>query len=143
MFASGYADIAQVETVAAGAPIIRKPFSIEVLNAAIARAGEEITAALRRGAEPGEGTPPGGEMVRAGFEALRRGFDPVHGGFGGAPKFPQPSIPSFVLRAAQRFGDNAATKMVLHTCDRMNAGGIHDQLGGGFARYSVDAEWLV
>jgi len=67
----------------------------------------------------------------------------VNGGFGSAPKFPQPSIPSLVLRAAKRFGDDEAVKMVLHTCDRMNAGGIHDQLGGGFARYAVDAEWLV
>jgi uncharacterized protein YyaL (SSP411 family) len=48
-----------------------------------------------------------------------------------------------VLRAPKRFGDDEAVKMVLHTCDRMAAGGIHDQLGGGFARYAVDAEWLV
>jgi uncharacterized protein YyaL (SSP411 family) len=47
------------------------------------------------------------------------------------------------LRAAKRFGDGTAAKMVLHTCDQMAAGGIHDQLGGGFARYAVDAEWLV
>ncbi len=48
-----------------------------------------------------------------------------------------------MLRAAKRFGDDAAVQMVLHTCERMAAGGIHDQLGGGFARYAVDAEWLV
>jgi hypothetical protein len=70
-------------------------------------------------------------------------FDPRHGGFGGAPKFPQPSLPSLLLRCAKRFHDNEAARRVLHTCDRMAAGGIHDQLGGGFARYSVDAEWLV
>jgi uncharacterized protein YyaL (SSP411 family) len=70
-------------------------------------------------------------------------FDPRHGGFGGAPKFPQPSLPSLLLRCAKRFQDEEAARMVLHTCDRMAAGGIHDQLGGGFARYSVDAEWLV
>jgi uncharacterized protein len=70
-------------------------------------------------------------------------YDPRNGGFGGAPKFPQPSTPQFLLRCANRFHDNEATKMVLHTCERMAAGGIHDQLGGGFARYSVDAEWLV
>ena len=67
----------------------------------------------------------------------------ANGGFGGAPKFPQPAIPSLLLRAAKRFGDADAVKMVLHTCERMAAGGIHDQLGGGFARYAVDAEWLV
>ena len=76
-------------------------------------------------------------------EFFKRRFDPRHGGFGGAPKFPQPSVPSLLLRCAKRFHDDEAARLVLHTCDRMAAGGIHDQLGGGFARYSVDAEWLV
>ena len=76
-------------------------------------------------------------------EFFKRMFDPRHGGFGGAPKFPQPSLPSLLLRCAKRFHDDEAARMVLHTCDRMAAGGIHDQLGGGFARYSVDAGWLV
>jgi uncharacterized protein YyaL (SSP411 family) len=76
-------------------------------------------------------------------ELFKRLFDLRHGGFSGAPKFPQPSLPSLLLRCAKRFHDDEAARMVLHTCDRMAAGGIHDQLGGGFARYSVDAEWLV
>ena len=83
------------------------------------------------------------ELLKGAAQMFKESFDSVHGGFGGAPKFPQPSIPSLLLRAAKRFGDGEAMKMVLHTCDRMNAGGIHDQLGGGFARYAVDAEWLV
>jgi len=83
------------------------------------------------------------EILRRALAAFKEAYDPVNGGFGGAPKFPQPALPSFVLRAAHRFGDDAATQMVLHTCEKMAAGGIHDQLGGGFARYSVDAEWLV
>jgi len=70
-------------------------------------------------------------------------YDPQNGGFGGAPKFPRPSQPAFVLRTGVRLDDKEAIKMVLHTCDRMAAGGMHDQLGGGFARYSVDAQWLV
>ena len=74
---------------------------------------------------------------------FKNSYDAQHGGFGGAPKFPQPSQPQLLLRYAQRFHDPDAIQMVLHTCDRMAAGGIHDQLGGGFARYSVDAEWLV
>jgi uncharacterized protein YyaL (SSP411 family) len=74
---------------------------------------------------------------------FKESYDPRHGGFGDAPKFPQPSQPQFLLRYARRFKDPDAIRMVLHTCDRMAAGGIHDQLGGGFARYSVDAEWLV
>jgi uncharacterized protein len=80
------------------------------------------------------------QNAAAGFKSSS---DPIHGGFGGAPKFPQPSVPSLLLRCAQRFHDGEAVRMVLHTCKRMAAGGIHDQLGGGFARYSVDAEWLV
>jgi uncharacterized protein len=74
---------------------------------------------------------------------FKASHDPRHGGFGSAPKFPQPSFPRFLLRYAHRFQDADATRMVLHTCQRMAAGGIHDQLGGGFSRYSVDAEWLV
>jgi len=81
-------------------------------------------------------------MRRAGL-LFKEAFDPKHGGFGGAPKFPQPSMPILLLRYAQRFHDEEAKQMVLMTCDKMAAGGIHDQLGGGFARYSVDAQWLV
>jgi len=83
------------------------------------------------------------ETIRRAGTMFKEGYDPRHGGFGGAPKFPQPSIPSLVLRCAKRFNDDEAMKMVLHTCDAMAAGGIHDQLGGGFARYTVDAGWLV
>jgi uncharacterized protein YyaL (SSP411 family) len=90
-----------------------------------------------------ENIPLTPEVLRRAAEMFKESYDPQNGGFGGAPKFPQPSIPSLVLRAAKRFGDDAAIKMVLHTCEKMAAGGIHDQLGGGFARYAVDAEWLV
>ena len=83
------------------------------------------------------------DALRNAATMFKSTYDPRHGGFGGAPKFPQPGMPSFLLRCAKRFHDDEATGMVLHTCDRMAAGGIHDQLGGGFARYAVDAEWLV
>jgi uncharacterized protein len=83
------------------------------------------------------------DVLKNAAEFFKKMFDPQHGGFGGAPKFPQPGIPSLVLRLAKRFGDDEAVKMVLKTCDKMAAGGIHDQLGGGFSRYAVDAEWLV
>ena len=82
------------------------------------------------------------DLRHAGVQ-LARMFDPRHGGFGNAPKFPQPSQPQFLLRYAQRFDDVDAVRMVLKTCEHMAAGGIHDQLEGGFARYAVDAEWLV
>jgi uncharacterized protein len=74
---------------------------------------------------------------------LKQGYDEMYGGWGSAPKFPSPSHPRFLLRYGKRFGDDEAVRMVLHTCDKMAAGGIYDQLGGGFARYSVDAQWLV
>jgi len=86
---------------------------------------------------------PASDVLKSAAEFFKNIHDPQNGGFGGAPKFPQPSIPSFVLRAAKRFGDSEAAKMVLFACDKMAAGGIHDQLGGGFSRYAVDAEWLV
>jgi uncharacterized protein YyaL (SSP411 family) len=82
-------------------------------------------------------------LVRQAGAEFKKSYDPRHGGFGDAPKFPQPSQPQFLLRYAKRFKDDEAVRMVLTTCERMAEGGIHDQLGGGFARYSVDAQWLV
>ena len=70
-------------------------------------------------------------------------YDPRFGGFGNAPKFPRPSLPLMLLRHAHRTGDQDAINMVLHTCDQMAAGGMYDQIGGGFARYAVDEKWLV
>jgi uncharacterized protein YyaL (SSP411 family) len=86
---------------------------------------------------------PGESVLGHAAAQLKADYDPNHGGFGGAPKFPRPSHPLFLLRWAKRAGDLDALRMVLHTCDRMAEGGIYDQLGGGFSRYSVDAEWLV
>lgn len=82
-------------------------------------------------------------LLQHATDQLKASFDPVNGGFGGAPKFPQPSMPLLLFRCARRFSDDKAGRMVLQTCDRMAAGGIHDQLGGGFSRYAVDARWLV
>jgi uncharacterized protein YyaL (SSP411 family) len=83
------------------------------------------------------------DALRHAATVFKSAYDPRHGGFGGAPKFPQPSIPLLLLRCGRRFHDDEAVRMVLHTCERMAAGGIRDQLGGGFARYAVDAEWRV
>jgi uncharacterized protein len=74
--------------------------------------------------------------------ALRRQFDPQWGGFGGAPKFPPASTLEFLLRMHLR-GDEQALPMVVTTLDAMAAGGMHDLVGGGFHRYSVDRTWLV
>ena len=83
------------------------------------------------------------EVLQSAGRELKQGYDPIHGGWGTAPKFPSPSHPSFLLRYGVRFGDQDAVNMVLHTCERMASGGIYDQIGGGFSRYSVDAQWLV
>ena len=92
--------------------------------------------------------PPGiGELSedildRALAEARQR-FDPVWGGFGGAPKFPHTADIKLLLRQWERTGDPTVLQMVTLTLDRMAEGGIFDQLGGGFARYSTDDEWLI
>jgi len=111
----------------------------------IAASATEIHARLEAAAadHAGSNPSPPADVLKNAAAVFKSNYDPVHGGFGGAPKFPQPSIPLLLLRCAKRFHDDEATRMVLHTCERMAAGGIHDQLGGGFARYSVDAEWLV
>jgi uncharacterized protein YyaL (SSP411 family) len=76
-------------------------------------------------------------------QLLKTDFDPVDGGFGGAPKFPPSMVLDFLLRQHRRTGDEDALAMVAHTCDRMARGGMYDQLAGGFARYSVDGQWVV
>ncbi len=74
---------------------------------------------------------------------LSRSYDDVHGGLGQAPKFPNESAFELFLRAHQATGDTRFLEMTLHTLRKMACGGIYDQLGGGFHRYSVDAQWLV
>ncbi|HEV7471043.1 MAG TPA: thioredoxin domain-containing protein [Pseudonocardia sp.] len=69
--------------------------------------------------------------------------DATFGGFGGAPKFPPSMVLEFLLRHYERTGSAPALRFVELTCERMARGGIYDQLGGGFARYSVDAQWVV
>ncbi len=77
------------------------------------------------------------------FQSFARTFDNVNGGFGGAPKFPPPMSLEFLLAYYQRTGNENALEMVKKSCDKMAHGGIYDQLGGGFHRYTVDAIWLT
>jgi uncharacterized protein len=88
-------------------------------------------------------TPLTEEVLSSAFHGVSAQFDEERGGLGGAPKFPQPMIWEFVLRFARRSGGEYARRMVHTTLVRMARGGMYDQLGGGFARYSVDADWLV
>ena len=77
------------------------------------------------------------------FYALRRSYDSADGGFGGAPKFPRPVVLNFLFRYAHATGNDEARDMALHTLRAMAAGGMHDHIGGGFHRYSVDERWFV
>ena len=83
------------------------------------------------------------EVIATAATGLAGNFDPKYGGFSGAPKFPQPKIPGLILMNAVATGDQKLVDQVLFTCRRMAAGGMYDQLGGGFARYAVDEKWLV
>ncbi|MSQ96950.1 MAG: thioredoxin domain-containing protein [Gemmataceae bacterium] len=99
--------------------------------------------------DPAAGAPQTGERVfaeallRNAGHSLQRAFDTVHGGFGRAPKFPHPMELRLLLRIAKRFGDDSALEMVTKSLDQMALGGIYDQLGGGFHRYSTDERWLA
>jgi len=85
----------------------------------------------------------GPDVLNAAVSTLAGEFDLTHGGFGGAPKFPPSMTLEFLLRHHERTGSARALEMVALTCERMARGGMYDQLGGGFARYSVDAGWVV
>lgn len=86
---------------------------------------------------------PGEEEIAQALLGLTREYDASRGGFGGAPKFPPSMVIEFLLRHHARTGSEGALQMAQDTCERMARGGIYDQLGGGFARYSVDRDWVV
>jgi uncharacterized protein YyaL (SSP411 family) len=113
----------------------------------IAASARDVVAQLRRQAavEPPEAAPsaPDAAMLDNGFAAFRRTFDPQSGGFGNAPKFPRPAVFNFLFRYHARTGNREALEMALATLGEMAKGGMCDQLGGGFHRYSVDQRWFV
>ena len=131
------------------------------IAAVLARNAADAARALRReaggtggtglpaaGAEGPAGTAPPAaapfrQLTRAAVAALGRDYDAEHGGFGGAPKFPPSLVLEFLLRHHQRTAAPAAARMAGGTLEAMARGGMYDQLGGGFARYSVDAAWAV
>ncbi|NLU66674.1 thioredoxin domain-containing protein [Streptomyces sp. HNM0574] len=106
-------------------------------------AGRIVHDLAGRGIRYDEPRPPGEQELGAALLGLTREFDAQRGGFGGAPKFPPSMALEFLLRHHARTGSDGALDMVRQTCDAMARGGIYDQLGGGFARYSVDASWTV
>jgi len=83
------------------------------------------------------------ELLDAAYTGTIKNFDSKNGGFGGAPKFPPAMTLEFLLRIYHRTGNKEALEMVQLTANKMADGGMYDQLGGGFHRYSTDAKWLV
>jgi uncharacterized protein YyaL (SSP411 family) len=104
---------------------------------------EEITAALPQEQESRHDDIPDISLLHQGYEELVLRFDAEYGGFGRAPKFPTPHTLLFLLRFWKRTGNTRALTMVEKTLGAMRSGGIFDQVGGGFHRYSTDAQWRV
>ncbi len=106
-------------------------------------AGRRLSKALQEQENEVIKTQPEETIIIAALTTYQESFDSEYGGFGQAPKFPQPHNASFLLRSAARKGSKLAADMALHTLKSIANGGITDQLGGGLHRYSVDHNWLV
>jgi uncharacterized protein len=104
---------------------------------------EKVVEALKGMEEPVSGTDPDISVLDKAYNELARSFDGLNGGFGNAPKFPSPHNLLFLLRYWKRTGRKDALDMVERTIGSMRQGGIFDQIGFGFHRYSTDKEWLV
>jgi uncharacterized protein YyaL (SSP411 family) len=107
------------------------------------RSAAEIGESLQRGIPRGAAGALSTSILDRAAHHLATRFDARWGGFGGAPKFPQPMTIEVLLRHWKRTAGPEALQMAAHTLRRMHAGGMYDHVGGGFARYSVDARWLV
>ena len=112
----------------------------------IDRVADQITVQIRAQADAsGEVADIRGDVLASALQQLAESYDHEDGGFGSAPKFPQPGIYAFLLELATGEGEQSASalRMLRHTLDEMARGGIYDQIGGGFHRYAVDAQWQV
>jgi uncharacterized protein YyaL (SSP411 family) len=110
----------------------------------VLQSGRTIVERLRSlGGTTGAGAVPGAGVLDVAVREFEASFDARRGGFGGAPKFPRPSELLFLLREHTRRGADEPREMVLTTLRAMALGGMRDHLGGGFHRYSVDADWRV
>jgi uncharacterized protein YyaL (SSP411 family) len=103
----------------------------------------ELEKYMTEGKSGADGAKLPADLVTSAARGFAQGYDPKWGGFGKAPKFPQPQVPGLILLGAAHSGDQSLQDKVLHTCRMMAAGGMYDQIGGGFSRYSVDEKWLV
>ncbi len=109
----------------------------------VLRASEEITGAIQPRRPTGKTSALDRGTLEKAYRQLEKSFDAKWGGFGGAPKFPTPHRLTFLLRWMRRSPESSATEMVEKTLDAMRDGGLFDQIGFGFHRYSVDEKWLV
>jgi uncharacterized protein YyaL (SSP411 family) len=112
----------------------------ESRRADVDEAGRDVVQRLSRPMPEGQ-VAIDADLLDKAFEQLARSYDGVHGGFGSAPKFPPSMVLEFLIRRASRTGEGM--DKVAHTCEAMARGGMYDQLAGGFARYSVDEQWVV
>ena len=112
-------------------------------RADVVASGAHIAGQLREMTAVGAPAAITDEVTASAVGTLRRHHDLARGGFGGAPKFPPSMVLQFLLRHHARTGDADALAMARGTCEAMARGGIYDQLAGGFARYAVDADWVV
>ncbi len=104
---------------------------------------EQISARLTTVSQPRAGGAADPQLPDRAYRELASRYDPSYGGFGSAPKFPSPHTLLFLSRYSVLANQPQAMKMVDHTLEEMRRGGIFDQVGFGFHRYSTDAEWLV
>ena len=111
----------------------------------ILRSADSITQKLQQAVNSGVGGggPLQGNLLDKTYEQIRQSYDAANGGFGEVPRFPRPVVPNFLLRYWSRTRKKEALDMVLNNLRAMAGGGIHDQIGGGFHRYSTDGRWRV
>jgi uncharacterized protein YyaL (SSP411 family) len=109
----------------------------------IATQNASLLSAMARMYAPEGGVLPGAEVIDAAQSELRRNFDARSGGFGTAPKFPHPATLEWLAWHGSRSGDGESEAMLEQTLCAMARGGIYDQIGGGFCRYSTDADWVI
>jgi uncharacterized protein len=109
----------------------------------IVQSGRDVLEELEKHISVGPGYDVNESVLESCYLQFRRSFDSRLGGFGGAPKFPRPSVLNFLLRYWYRTKNDEALDMTLLTLGEMAKGGMNDQIGGGFHRYSVDARWFV
>ena len=106
-------------------------------------AGERLSTAIKEQEDTVSKIQPAEKTITDAITSYKESYDTLHGGFGPAPKFPQPHNTTFLLRAGLRTRNQSAIDMALETLKNISCGGITDQIGGGLHRYSVDQFWLV